>query len=284
MRIGIVGTGNMGHAFASRALEKGHQVTVWNRTPERCGPAVAAGARLASSPGDAAVGADAVLVVLADDAAVLSVCLGADGVLASLEPSAVFANISTVAPDTIRQLADAGPAERILDSPVMGSPEIIAAGHGSFFIGGSLAAITAVEPLWTDLGSGYRHCGPSGTGAIMKIVQNMLLITGVSALAEGIAVARGNGISEELIRDVMAGSFVVSPASQIRLSSLLDDTHPGWFTPVLARKDIRLAVDLAGQAGVRARIAPATESLLTTAIAENDEWPDFTAVIEAFNH
>jgi 3-hydroxyisobutyrate dehydrogenase-like beta-hydroxyacid dehydrogenase len=283
MRIAIIGTGNMGQAFASRALEKGHQVTVWNRTPERCGPALAAGARSGATPGEAAVGADAVLVVLADDAAVLGVCLGADGVLASLEPSAVFANVSTVAPDTIRRLAEAGPAERILDSPVMGSPEMIAAGHGSFFIGGSLAAIAAVEPLWTDLGSGYTHCGPSGTGAIMKIVQNMLLITGVSALAEGIAVARGNGLSEELIRSVMAGSFVVSPASQIRLSSLLDDTHPGWFTPTLARKDIRLAVDLADRAGVPARIAPAAESLLTTAIDENDEWPDFTAVIEAFN-
>ncbi len=194
----------MGEAFARRALEKGHHVVVWNRTPDRCGPVVAAGAHRAASPGEAAAEADAVLVVLADDAAVLDVCLGAAGVLASLGPSAVLANISTVAPSTIRQLADAGPADRVLDSPVMGSPEMIAAGFGSFLIGGSLSAITAVEPLWTDLGSGYTHCGPSGTGATMKIVQNMLLITGVAALAEGIATARENGLSEELIRSVMS--------------------------------------------------------------------------------
>ena len=284
VRIAIVGTGNMGEAFASRALEKGHHVTVWNRTPDRCAPVVAAGARQAASPGEAAAGADAVLVVLADDAAVLEVCLGVEGVLPSLDPSAVFANVSTVAPSTIRRLADAGPADRVLDSPVMGSPEMIAAGFGSFLIGGPLSAITAAEPLWTDLGSGYTHCGPTGTGATMKIVQNMLLITGVAALAEGIATARENGLSEELIRSVMTDSGVVSPASKVRLASVLDDAHPGWFSPVLARKDIRLAMDLATEAGIRAQCGPAAESLLTTVIDDGKPWPDFAAVIEAFRH
>ena len=282
VRIAIVGTGNMGEAFASRALEKGHDVTVWNRTPDRCRAVVAAGAHQAATPGEAAARADVVLVVLADDAAVREVCLGAEGVLASLEPSAVFANVSTVAPSTVRQLAEAGPPDRVLDSPVMGSPEMIAAGFGSFLIGGSLSAITAVEPLWTDLGSGYTHCGPTGTGAKMKIIQNMLLITGVAALAEAVATARANGLSEELIRSVMADSGVVSPASKVRLASLLDDAHPGWFSPALARKDIRLAMDLASQVGIPARSGPAAESLLTTVIDEGDVWPDFAAVIEAF--
>lgn len=279
-----MGTGNMGQAFASRALERGHRVTVWNRTPDRAATVVAAGARRADSPKEAVVGADAVLVVLADDTAVLDVCLGADGVLAAIEPSAVFANVSTVAPSTIRRLADAGPAERILDSPVMGSPEMIAAGLGSFLIGGSISAITTIEPLWTDLGSGYTHCGPTGTGAVMKIVQNMLLITGVAALAEAIVTARDNGLSEELIQSVMADSGVVSPASKVRLASLLDGAHPGWFSPALARKDVRLAIDLASQAGIPARSGPAAEALLTTVIDAGRQWPDFAAVIEAFNH
>jgi 3-hydroxyisobutyrate dehydrogenase-like beta-hydroxyacid dehydrogenase len=194
----------------------------------------------------------------------------------------VFANVSTVAPGTIGVLADAGPADRVLDSPVMGSPEMITAGFGSFLIGGSLAAIEAAAPLWTDLGSGYTHCGPSGTGATMKIIQNMLLITGVAALAEGIAIARGNGLSEDLIRNVMADSGVVSPAGKVRLASVLDQTHPGWFPPALARKDIRLAMDLARQAGIPARSAPAAESLLSTVIDGGTAWPDFAAVIEAF--
>jgi len=284
VRIAIVGMGNMGRAFATRALEKGYDVTVGKRTPDRAAAVIAAGASQADSPGEAAVGADAVLVVLADDAAVLDVCLGAAGVLASLEPSAVFANVSTVAPSTARRLADAGPEERILDSPVMGSPTMIAAGQGSFLIGGSLAAIASVEPLWTDLGSGYTHCGPRGTGAVMKIVQNMLLITGVAALAEGIVTARENGLSDELIKGVMADSGTVSPASKARLASLFDDAHPGWFSPALACKDVRLAMDLASEAGIPARIGPAAEALLTTLIDAGGQWPDFAAVIEAFEH
>ena len=274
----------MGRAFASRAFEKGHQLTVWNRTPGRAAAIVAAGARQAFSPGDAAEGADAILIVLTDDAAVLDVCLGAEGVLASLEPSAVLANVSTVAPSTVQRLADAGPEERILDSPVLGSPAMIVAGHGRFLIGGSLDAIQSVESLWTDLGSGYTHCGPSGTGAVMKIVQNMLLITGVTALAEGIVTALQNGLSEELVKSVMADTMVVSPASKVRLESLFDDDHPGWFSPVLARKDLRLAIDLAAQAQIPARIGPAAEALLTTVIDSGAQWPDFSAVIEAFDH
>jgi 3-hydroxyisobutyrate dehydrogenase-like beta-hydroxyacid dehydrogenase len=281
MRIAIVGMGSMGRAFATRALEKGYDVTVWNRTPGRAAPVVAAGASEAGSPGEAAARADAVLVVLADDAAVLDVCLGAEGVLASLGPSAVCANVSTVAPSTVRRLADAGPEARVLDSPVMGSPTVVAAGHGSFLIGGSTAAIAAVEPLWTDLGSGYTHCGPNGTGAVMKIVQNLLLIAGVAALAEGIVTARENGLPAELIERVMAESGTVSPAGKARLASLFDPSHPGWFSPVLARKDIRLAVGLAEQAGIPARIGPATETLLTTLVDAGGHWPDFAAVIEA---
>jgi 3-hydroxyisobutyrate dehydrogenase-like beta-hydroxyacid dehydrogenase len=274
--------GSMGRAFASRALAKGHDVTVWNRTAERAAEVVAAGAHQTESPGAAAVGADVVLIVLADDAAVIDVCLGADGVLASLESQAVLANISTVAPDTIRRLSEARSSEWILDSPVMGSPEMIAAGHGSFLIGGAVSAITAVEPLWTDLGSGYTHCGPIGSGAVMKIVQNMLLMTGVAALAEGIVIALENGLSEDLVKGVMAESGVVSPASKVRLASLFDDAHPGWFSPALARKDVRLAIDLANQAGISARSGPAAEALLTAVIDTGREWPDFAAVIEAF--
>jgi 3-hydroxyisobutyrate dehydrogenase-like beta-hydroxyacid dehydrogenase len=281
MRITVLGVGNMGRAFATRALERGHQVTVWNRSPGRASELMAAGAVEADTPGHAVIGADAVLVVLADDTAVLDVCLGDDGVLASLGPTTVFANVSTVSPDTAHRLAAFGPGDRVLDSPVMGSPDLVAGGLGSFLIGGELPAITAAEPLWSDLGAGYTHCGPAGAGATMKIVSNLLLITGVASLAEGIAIAREHGVSDELLRNILSTSFVVSPTSNIRMESLIDDSHPGWFSPELARKDVRLAVELADQAGVRVRIGPATESLLTTVIESGGQWPDFSAVIEA---
>ena len=283
MRITILGMGNMGRAFAARAIETGHQTTIWNRTPGRVAALVASGAIEANTPTTAVAGADAVLVVLADDAAVLDVCLGDHGVLASLEPGAVFANVSTVSPETARHLAELGPEGRVLDAPVMGSPQMIAGGLGRFLIGGPAPAITAIEALWNDLGSGYTHCGPVGTGATVKILANSLLITGVASLAEVIATARRQAIPDGFLRTLLADSPVVSVASNLRLDSLLDATHPGWFSPALARKDLRLAIDLAEETGVGVRIGPAAESLLTTVIDAGGEWPDFTAMIEALS-
>ena len=283
MRISILGMGNMGRAFAARAIETGHQTTVWNRTPGRVAALVASGAAEVDTATTAVAGADAVLVVLADDAAVLDVCLGDDGVLTSLEADAVFANVSTVSPETARRLAEQGPEGRVLDAPVMGSPQMIAGGLGRFLVGGPAPAITAIEPLWNDLGSGYTHCGPVGTGATMKILANSLLITGVASLAEVIATARRLAIPDEFLRALLADSPVVSVASNLRLDSLLDVTHPGWFSPALARKDLRLAIDLAEETGVGVRIGPAAESLLTTVIDAGGEWPDFTAMIEALS-
>ena len=283
MRITILGMGNMGLAFAAREIETGHQTTVWNRTPGRVAALVASGAMEVNTSTTAAAGADAVLVVLADDAAVLDVCLDHDGVLATLEPETVFANVSTVSPRIARRLAELGPQGRVLDAPVMGSPLMIAGGQGRFLIGGPAPAIAAIEPLWNDLGSGYTHCGPVGTGATMKILANSLLITGVASLAEVIATARQQAIPDEFLRSLLADSPVVSLASKLRLDSLLDKTHPGWFSPALARKDLRLAIELAEETGVGVRVGPAAEALLTRVIDAGREWPDFAGVIEALS-
>jgi 3-hydroxyisobutyrate dehydrogenase len=283
MRLAVLGLGNMGRAFAAIALEKGHQVTVWNRSANRASDLVSQGAIEADTPETAVADSEVTLIVVADDDAVLSVCHGAGGVLGALPPGAVLAIVSTVAPETVRQLADADPKFRVLDSPVMGSPSLVEAGMGSFLIGGPLPTVSALDSLWSDLGSGYTYCGEVGSGATMKIVSNLLLITGVAAVAEAIATARQQGIPDDLLKGVLADSFVVSPASKIRLDSLFDASHPGWFTPALARKDVRLAIGLAEEAEVGVRIGPATEALLSAVIESNDSWPDFSAVIEALS-
>jgi 3-hydroxyisobutyrate dehydrogenase len=283
MRVAVFGMGNMGRAFAARALERGHHVTVWNRTPDRAADLMAGGAVEIHSPEEAVADSEVVLMVLADDDAVLGVCLGEHGVLNSLPPEATLAIVSTVSPDTVRRVAEIAPEGAVLDAPVMGSPSVIAAGRGSFLIGGPSPSVTGLHALWSDLGAGYTYCGPVGSGATMKLVSNLLLITGVAALAEAIATARHHGLPDDLLKSIFAESFVVSPASKIRLESLFDEAHPGWFTPALARKDVRLAVGLAEQAEIGVRIGPATDALLSAVIDAGRPWPDFSAVIEALN-
>ncbi len=271
----------MGRAFAARALSRGHEVRVWNRTPGRATELVASGAIEARTVTSAVGGTEVALVVVADDDALLGVCLGAEGVLASLPPAGVLATVSTVSPDTVGRLAAS--ADRVvIDAPVVGSPEMILNGNGQFLVGGPRARIEALQPLWDDLGASYTHCGPLGSGVALKLVLNMLLITGVSAMAEGIATARGHGLSDDLLREVLAHSPMVSPASLVRLEGVLDPSHPGWFTPQLARKDVRLANDLARQSGVEPRMGPAAETLLSAVIGTDLSWADFAAVIEAY--
>jgi 3-hydroxyisobutyrate dehydrogenase len=280
MRVAVIGMGSMGRAFATRALARGHQVVVWNRSPGRAAAVVAEGA--VEAPLERADGeADVVLLVLSDDEAVLEVCERDNGILASLGSSAVLVNVSTVSPDTVRHLAAVGPADRVLDAPVMGAPENVVAGHCRFLVGGPLPTIQSCDPLWTDLGVGYAHCGPVGLASIMKLISNLLLITGVASLAEAIATARSHGIPDELLQDVLGQSPVISLTSAIRLKSVLDPSHPGWFSPTLARKDLRLAVGLAQQAGLPVRLGPATDALLTAVVDSREEWQDFSAVIEA---
>src|ERR1700728_2177055 len=104
MRVAGLGMGSMGYAFAERALEKGHDVTVWNRSANRAADLISGGAIEAPSPAAAVVESEVVLIVVADDSAVDSVCLGEQGVMGSLPPGAILAIVSTVAPDTVRGL------------------------------------------------------------------------------------------------------------------------------------------------------------------------------------
>jgi 3-hydroxyisobutyrate dehydrogenase-like beta-hydroxyacid dehydrogenase len=115
----------------------------------------------------------------------------------------------------------------------------------------------------------------------MKLVSNLLLVSGVAAMAEGATIARSQGIGDDLLREVFRDSPVISPAALQRLEPVLDAEHEGWFGPALARKDVRLAAALAEEGGVRAVFARAADGLLGELVDSGREWPDFAAVIEA---
>lgn len=284
MRLTVLGMGGMGRGFAKRAMERGHRVTVWNRTPGRADEFVARGATEAKTVSEAVARADVTLVVVTDDEALLDVCLGIDGALASVAKGAILVNVSTVSPEAARELAEAGPANSVLDAPVLGSPARVAQGAGRFLIGGPPETVRRLDPLWSDIGAGYVHCGPVGTGAAMKLMCNLQLIIGVAAFAEVIGTARAAGIDDELLRTIFTDSPFVSQSTKARVDAVLDPRHPGWFSPELARKDVRLAIEMAERRGIPVRLGPAAENLLTAVIEGNGvDWPDFSAVIEAFS-
>ena len=274
MRVTVLGLGAMGRAFASRALAGGHEVVVWNRSAGRGGELVATGAREASSVVDAVAGCEVAIVVVSDDAAVRDV-VGALG--SALPAGAVLVNGSTTAPEVAVEVARLVSAERFVEAPVMGSPDAVEGGRGRFLVSGVRATVDRLGPLWSDLGADARWCGPHGNASVMKILSNTLMIVGVAALGEAIAVARGRGIADDLLREVFSDSAVISPAQRLRLESLMSADHPGWFAPALALKDLRLGLGLGEPESLR--VAPAAAESLRQVAGE--PWPDVSAVIEA---
>jgi 3-hydroxyisobutyrate dehydrogenase len=239
----------MGTAITARLVDRGHRVAVWNRTVDRTAVAVAAGARAAPTPAAAVAGADVVITMLTDAAAVTSVLCGPDGAAAALRPGAAVVEMSTIGPAAVRALADRIPGVTLVDAPVGGSIGAAAAGTLTIFTGGSADAVAVVEPVLTDLGQ-IRHCGPLGSGAAVKLVLNTALATGVTALADTLAVAAAVGVDATVALDVLRASALSGTVERV--------AGGGAFTVALAAKDLDLALSVVdGQPAPLARAAAA---------------------------
>ena len=268
MRVAVLGLGGMGRALAHRLQTQGHDVVVWNRTPGKGGDL-----REAESAADAVDTADTVFVVVHDGAAVLQVCT--EELLAAFAPGAHLLIVSTVTPEVVRQLEPSMPG-RVLDTPVLGSPDMVMAGQGQFFVGGEAATLQAVTQLLGDLGN-YTCCGALGSASVIKILSNTQLVVGVAALAEAVATARAQGVTDDVLNAVFGDSLMVSRGASFGLPALLDPNHEGQLGPVGdASYDVRLALELAAKLNLA--LFPGALELLGRVADQNCS--DFSAVIE----
>ncbi|MFJ3877763.1 NAD(P)-dependent oxidoreductase [Streptomyces sp. NPDC090077] len=233
-KIAFLGLGAMGLPMARRLLDAGHPLTVWNRTPYKAGPLVAAGARLADGPGEAAAGADVVITMLADPAAARAV---AGSVLPALRPGTHWIDTSTVGPDTIAELAARLPeGVSLTDAPVMGSVDRAAAGELWILAGGPLPG--PVRTVLERLGE-VTACGAPGSGAALKLVLINAAIGGVALVSEALRLGQALGLPAGLVR----GELARGPLSGAVARTFAAGSH---FPVALAAKDVSLALDTAG--------------------------------------
>ena len=242
----VLGMGNMGSSIATRLLSTGHDVTVWNRTDARAKALGDQGARIAATPAEAVRESPLVITMLSDVTAVRSVLGDA---AAGLAPHATVVEMSTIGPAGVRSLATMLPAPvRLIDAPVGGGPAAAAAGQLRLLVGGESSTIDEVEPVLRVLGT-IRRCGPLGSGAALKLVNNTALVTGMAALADALAVADALGVPPNDAWDILTAGALSGSAQRARSAGV-------QFAIELATKDIRLAVDaLAGRAAPVARAA-----------------------------
>ncbi len=247
-RIAFIGLGRMGHGMAGRYLDAGFKVAVWNRSKAKAEDLIARGAQWATSPEDAAIDADAVITMVADDEASSAVWLTKDGAAATMKAGTLAIECSTVsyahALDMARELRSRGLI--YIDCPVTGLPEAAAGGKLTLLVGADASDLEKAQPYLAPIGTTIRHFGAVGTGTVYKLINNLMGAVQIASLAEGIAIAEQAGLDMNLVAEALATGAVASP-QVIRHSKRMvaRDFSGASFTAALRRKDAAYAVALA---------------------------------------
>jgi len=265
--LGYVGLGVMGRSIVRRLLDAGHDVTVWNRTQDKAGPLLAAGARWADSPREAAEAGEIVFTMVTNTAAVKAVTEGADGILAGLGPGTIYVDMSTASPANTRELAErvAAAGAQMLDSPVSGTSLTVDQGKASLMVGGEEATFERARPVLEAIGPRVIHVGPSGSAVTMKIAVNLSLAVQMLAFSEGVLLAEKTGIPREKAVEVMLASVIASPMVAYRGPLVLGHPEEVWFDCHMMQKDLNLALELGRRLEVPLPTTAVTNELLTAA-------------------
>jgi 3-hydroxyisobutyrate dehydrogenase/2-hydroxy-3-oxopropionate reductase len=257
--VAVIGLGAMGGRFADRFLAAGHDVIVWNRTPEKADALVSRGATLASTPAEAAREAEAVVTVVSDPAALRAITEGPDGIATGADASTTVLEMSTVGPEAIRRLRSALPPETdLLDAPVLGSLSEAESGTLHVFVGGPADLAERWIPLLSALGEPIP-VGPLGAGAATKLVANATLVGTMTLLGETLALADALGVPREVAFRVLAWTPLAAQAER-RREPLTTGEFPRRFGLTLARKDAELIQEAAAAAHADARVLAAAAS------------------------
>ena len=277
MKLAVVGLGAMGSRIARRLLDSGHELAVWNRTPGRAEPLVAAGARPAETPAAAARGADAVVVIVTGPEALVEVTEGQEGVAAGLD-GATLVQMSTVGVESLERLAGLVPEGSLLDAPVLGSLSEVEDGSLTIFAGGPEQLVERCDPLLSPLGRVLR-VGPVGAGTAAKLVANTTLVGVVGVLGEALALGLALGLDTATAFDVLSATPLAAQAERRRRPFESGD-YPPRFALSLARKDADLILQAAEAAGVDLRLVPGARSWLSDAEAAGRGGDDYSSVLE----
>ena len=280
-RIGFIGVGTMGGPMARNLLKAGLTLRVFDVNPKASEALTAEGASVAASPADTAQDAQAVITMLPNGADVEAAVFGPAGASERMQQGRLLIEMSTIAPAVTDRIAGRLRARGIamLDAPVGRSSRHAVEGKLLIMVGGDAADLQRARPILEKLGDTIVHCGKSGSGSRMKVVNNFMSITSNVTTAEALLLAEASGLDPELARNVMLGT----PAGQGHMGTtypakvLRDDLSPGFMVD-LAHKDLGLALELASQLGLSVATGMAAKPIYDLARSEGHGRNDWTAV------
>jgi 3-hydroxyisobutyrate dehydrogenase len=277
-RIGLIGLGNMGLPVAKRLRGVGRELLAFDTSKERLAQAVELGAAAAASAADVAKACDVVVLSLPTPAIVRQVV---PQLLGSPRDGFCVVDLSTNDPTTAREMAGlvAKAGGRYVDAPVSGGPTRAATGELSLMAGGDDDAVEAVRPLLAQIGKQVEHVGPAGCGCIAKLLNNYVALWNMAGVSQAFLAASAMGISLDRLYDVMNRSSGQSYSLSRNFPKIRSKDFSPNFALDLAEKDLRLAIELMHQAGLKTFAESELRGLFETSAREGGS-RDVAAIYE----
>jgi 3-hydroxyisobutyrate dehydrogenase-like beta-hydroxyacid dehydrogenase len=277
MRIAFLGLGIMGRPMASNLAKAGHEVTVWNRTPGKD----VEGARVATSPAEAARGTEVVWMAVSDTKAVETVLFGAQGAEESLTAGMTIVDSSTISPSATRKFAERvrGRGVQYVDAPMTGSK--VAAENGTliFIVGGDEAAVEALKPLFVAVGKEFFRMGETGKGQAAKLAMNLQIALIYEGFAEALTLATKLGVDPATLLPVIQASMVRSGVIDYKAPFVMKRDFSPNFPLRLMHKDIRLTLEAAKEVRVKLPALETVEEIYEMATEDGHQDLDYAATI-----
>ncbi|KAK9806870.1 hypothetical protein WJX72_005566 [[Myrmecia] bisecta] len=273
----------MGLAMANNLIKAGYDLTVWNRSSDKCQPLVEAGAQAAASPKEVAEQCDIVLAMLADPAAALEVATGEAGIAAGMAQGKGYVDVSTVDAATAQEISRAikSAGGEYLEAPVSGSKGPAEQGTLIFLTGGDRSLFDRAAPLLDVMGKRSFFLREVGNGAKMKLVVNMVMGNMMAAFAEGLTLAEKAGLSKQDVIDVVGLGAIAAPMFALKGPAMAQRKYATAFPLKHQQKDLRLALELGQEVQQPLPVAAAANELYLQAQSAGHGDADFSAVLEA---
>ena len=280
-RIAFIGLGIMGSPMAVHLQNAGHQVTGYNRSPEKTRPLVEAGGTAASSVAEAVADADVVALMVPDSPDVAEVLTGEGGVLDSARPGALIIDFSTIRPDVTVELAEQARAKgfRIVDAPVSGGEAGAKNAALSIMVGGSEEDFEAARPVLDVVGKTVVHVGPTGSGQTVKAANQLIVAGNIGLLAEAIVFLEAYGVDTAAAVQVLGGGLAGSAVLNQKAEKMLDRSFEPGFRIDLHHKDLGIVTSAAREAGVTIPLGAVVAQLMQAARAGGDGSLDHSALL-----
>jgi len=277
MRVACLGMGIMGRPMAANLVKAGHEVSIWNRTPGKD----LEGARTASSPSDAARGAEIVWMCLADTKAVENVLFGPSGAEEALTEGMIIADSSTISPSATLRFAERVKRRGVhyVDAPMTGSKIAAESGNLIFMVGGEEPVLASLAPLFQAMGKQVFHMGDTSKGQATKLAMNLQIALIYEGFAEALTLATKLGVDINRLMPLVQASMVRSGVVDYKAPFIMKRDFSPNFPLRLMLKDIHLTLEAAKEARVRLPGLEAVEEVYDLAAEEGHQDLDYAATL-----